>query len=173
MLSSIQPTLYIQISPERVTVKNLKSGTVVSEPPEVATATSGSKSVVQAVGSQARLVAAAAASTTGQNASASITVINPFAHPRTLISDFTIADQLLKTLIRQALNKSLFTLAPVIVIHPLGSPAGGFTQVEYRAFLELAKGAGASKAFVWSGRPLTDQEVLSRSFPLAEGHLGS
>jgi rod shape-determining protein MreB len=167
MLSSIQPTLYIQIAPDRVTVKNLKSGAVVSEPPEVAIATSGSKAVVQAVGSQARLAAA-----TGQTASASITVVNPFAHPRTLVSDFTTADLLLKALIRQALGNSLLALAPVIVIHPLGSPAGGFTQVEYRAFRELAMSAGAARAFVWSGRPLTDQEVLSRSFPPGEGRLG-
>ena len=61
-------------------------------------------------------------------------------------------------------------LAPVVVIHPLGKPAGGFTQVENRAFREMAIGAGASEVTVWNGRNLTDQEVLSKRFPSGEGH---
>jgi rod shape-determining protein MreB len=51
-------------------------------------------------------------------------------------------------------------LTPRVVIHPLGNPAGGFTQIERRAFREMALGAGASIVHVWTGRPLTDQELL-------------
>jgi len=50
-------------------------------------------------------------------------------------------------------------------MHPLGEPAGGFTQVEARAFHEMALGAGAAKAMVWRGRNLSDQELLSGQFP--------
>lgn len=160
MLSFLRPTLYIQLSPDRLTVRNVKSGASFAEVPEVAITTERGAKLL-AIGSQARLAAAARAAT----------VMNPFAHPRTLVSDFTTAQVLLKTVVRQVLGKSLFAVAPSVVIHPLGSPAGGFTEVENRAFREMALGAGASQAWVWNGRTLTDQEVRSRAFPLAEGTL--
>ncbi|WP_382156318.1 rod shape-determining protein [Hydrogenophaga sp. ANAO-22] len=162
MLSFLKPTVYIQISAERVTVKNVKSGASLSEVPEIAF-TTGGKTTVLGIGNQARQAAVAQ--------SAHAQVLNPFAHPRTLVSDFTTAQALLKAMVRQVLGQSLLALSPSVVIHPLGSPAGGFTEVENRAFREMALGAGASQAWVWNGRPLTDQEVLSQSFPLAEGRL--
>jgi rod shape-determining protein MreB len=55
-------------------------------------------------------------------------------------------------------------------MHLLGNPAGGFTQVEIRAFHEMAIGAGAGEVKVWQGRALTDQELLSGTFP-ADGKL--
>lgn len=36
MLTAFKPAIYVQISPERLTVKNLKSGAVISEIPEMA-----------------------------------------------------------------------------------------------------------------------------------------
>ena len=50
------------------------------------------------------------------------------------------------------------------MLHPRVDPEGGFTQIEIRALRELAIGAGASKAFVWHGRDLTDEELLSLDF---------
>ena len=158
MFSSFKPIIYIQISPERLTLKNLKTGEVMSEVPELAISTSLKRKTL-AVGTQARLAAA----TEGSE------VINPFAHPRSLVSDFTAAEQLIKHQLRRILGKSLLRITPCVVIHPLGSPAGGFTQVERRAFREMALGAGASKVFVWTGRPLTDQEVLARRPPATGG----
>jgi rod shape-determining protein MreB len=161
MLNFLRPHLYIQISPDRVTVKNVKSGLSISEVPEMAISTVN-KPMILAVGSQARLAVS----------TQSAQLINPFAHPRTLVSDFTSAAHLLKTLVRQVLGKSPLMFAPVVVIHPLGSPAGGFTQVENRAFHEMALSAGGSEAFIWTGRVLTDAEVALRAFPLAEGRSG-
>lgn len=160
MLTFLKPTLNIQISPERVTVKNVKSGVSISEVPEMAIS-SGNKPTIMAVGGQARLAAAAQAAK----------LINPFAHPRSLVSDFTYAQLLLKYLVRHLLGSSILALAPKVVVHPLGAPAGGFTQVEIRAFLEMGHGVGASKVFVWTGRVLNDAEVASHAFPLTEGHL--
>ncbi|MEW6165868.1 MAG: rod shape-determining protein [Pseudomonadota bacterium] len=158
MFSSVVPIIYVQIAPDKVTIRNVKSGQVFAEIPEVAIGRVP-KPTILAVGSNARLAAAS------QHAD----LINPFAHPRSMVSDFTVAEQLLKYQIRRALGNSLFTLSPRIVIHPLGSPAGGFTQVERRAFREMAAGAGASEVIVWTGRPLTDQELLSKKFPQGEG----
>ena len=158
MLSFLKPVIYVQISAELLTVKHVRSGRVISEVPEVAISAPPKPNVL-GVGSQARVVAA------GTDAR----VVNPFGHPRSLVSDFTVAQQLLKEVVRRLNGDAFFTFAPFIVIHPLGSPAGGFTQVENRAFHEMALGAGASEVKVWNGRLLTDQEVLLRQFPAAAG----
>lgn len=158
MFSALQPVVYIQISPERLTLKNLKTGESISEVPELAISATP-KPKILGVGPQARVAAA----------SQPAKVVNPFAHPRSLVSDFTIAEQLLKHQLRRILGSSLLSFSPYVVIHPLGSPAGGFTQVERRAFLEMALGAGTSEAHVWTGRPLTDQELLSRTAPSSGG----
>jgi rod shape-determining protein MreB and related proteins len=158
MFSALKPVIYIQISPERLTLKNLKTSESISEIPELAIS-APPKPTILAVGTEARIVA------TSQSAE----LVNPFAHPRTLVSDFNVAEQLLKHQMRRILGNSLLRITPCVIIHPLGSPAGGFTQVERRAFREMAFGAGASEVYVWSGRLLTDQEVLSRHPPSSGG----
>lgn len=158
MFSSLQPIVYVQVSPERLTLRNLKTGVSISEVPELAIS-ARPKPKILAVGPQARVAAA----------SERAEVVNPFAHPRSLVSDFTVAEQLLKHQLRRVSANSLLSVSPCVVIHPLGSPAGGFTQVERRAFREMALGAGASEVHVWTGRPLTDQEVLSRKPPSSGG----
>lgn len=155
MLSSFfNSCLYVQLSPERLIVRDPSTGTQFSEIPEVGIAHDPKNRIV-GVGVAAR---SAVAGLNGQ-------VVNPFGHPRSLVSDFTVAEQLLKTVVRQVLGSALFRVAPRIVIHPLGDPAGGFTQVERRAIREMALGAGASKVIVWVGRSLSDQEVLNEKYP--------
>ncbi len=154
MFSALQPIIYVQISPERLKLRNLKTSESIEEVPELAISEPPNRKIL-AVGPQARMVAA----------SQTAEVVNPFAHPRSLVSDFTVAEQLLKHQLRRILGNSLLSFSPYIVIHPLGAPAGGFTQVERRAFREMAIGAGASEVHVWTGRPLTDQELLSKQPP--------
>lgn len=151
MLSALSPLLYVKVAPDRLTVRNVRTGAEISEVPEIAIGKAGKKAVILAAGAQAR----AAVSTQ------SAELVNPFNHPRTLLGDFTVGEQLLKAFIRRLNGKSWLALAPRVVIHPLGSPAGGFTQVERRAFHEMALGAGASQVVVWVGRELSDQEVQS------------
>lgn len=158
-LIKLQATLYIKISPERLTIRNLKTGEQLSEVPELAILKQqGSKRVVLGFGAGAHAAAADAAQKHGSD---KVEVINPFAHPRSLVSDFTIAEVLLRAFVKLAHGTGLFSLAPRIVVHPLGSPAGGFTQVERRAFREMALGAGASDVVVWVGPELSDHEALS------------
>jgi rod shape-determining protein MreB len=154
MFSAFKPAIYIQIAPERLTVRNASTGASVSEVPEI-TMGRGPKATVIAVGAEARPAAAASGAQ----------VINPFGHPRSLVSDFTAAEQLIKAFLGRVQGRSLLAVAPVVVMHPLGDPAGGYTQVEIRALQEMALGAGASQAIVWQGRSLSDQEVTSRQFP--------
>lgn len=149
MFGFLRPILYVMISPELLTIKNLRSGRVISEVPEVAISRSAKPEIIS-VGAKARNAAALQPSQ----------VFNPFGHPRSLVSDFTVAEKLLKHQVRQAMGDSFITLSPTIVMHPLGDPAGGLTQVELRAFREMALGAGASKVYLIEGKPLTDHEIL-------------
>ena len=151
MLSALSPLLYVKIASDRLTVRNVRTGAEIAEVPEIAIGNSGKKAVVLAVGSAARTVAS----------TQSAELVNPFNHPRTLIGDFTVGEQLLKAFVRRISGNSWLAVAPRIVMHPLGSPAGGFTQVERRAFREMALGAGASNVVLWVGRELSDQEVQS------------
>jgi rod shape-determining protein MreB and related proteins len=198
-VSKLKPTIYIQISPEQITLKNLKTGVSITEIPELAIAETNKshrsgdtadkshrsgdtadkshrsgdtadksrrsgdtadklgldvlprRDKVLAIGQQAKPTAAAARAV----------LINPFAHPRSLVSDFYTAEVLIKHLLKNLLASSLFAISPRIVMHPLGSPEGGFTQVELRAFKEMALAAGASEVVVWTGHMLSDQELRS------------
>jgi rod shape-determining protein MreB len=159
MLSALKPIMYVQISPERLSVRNAKTGVTIAEMPEVAVAREPKRQIV-GVGAEARTY----------KSHASVEVVNPFGHPRSLVSDFTVGEQLLKAFLRRMQGPSLLAIAPKVVFHPQGDPAGGFTQVEIRAFHEMAFGAGASQVVVWQGRSLTDQELLSGQFP-SEGQV--
>jgi rod shape-determining protein MreB len=151
--------LYVQLSPERLSVRNPRSGKYFSEIPEVAIAFTP-KAKIMAFGTKARLAAA----------EPGVQIFNPFAHPRTLVSDFTLGEQLLKACFFSVNQRAWWAMAPQVVMHPLGEQAGGLTQVEIRAFHEMALGAGASEVRVWQGRSLTDAELLSGTFP-ADGTL--
>lgn len=147
--------LYVQIAPDRLTVRNPKTGQQVSDVAELAIVRD-TKPMRIAVGKEAS--AAASAQTRAE-------IVRPFAHPRSIVSDFTAGEHLLKTFMSKLQTPGLFALAPHIVMHPLGDPEGGYTQVEVRAIQELARGAGAHTAVVWQGRPLTDNELITGQFP--------
>lgn len=148
--------LYIQLSPERITVRDPKTEQVVSEVPEVAIQhPSSGKAKILAVGSAARQAAS----------QPDTQVLNPFAHPRSLVSDFTVAEQVLKAFVSRVRGSAFFQPQPIVIVHPLGHHEGGLTQVEIRALRELALGSGASEAHVWQGPHLTNEQVLSGDYP--------
>ena len=159
MLSFFSPLVYIQISPHLLTLKNLKTGLEISEVAEIALSLPPKPKVILGAGAQARLA----------SASEPAQLIQPFAHPRSLVSDFASAEALIRIQLQRVLGKGWLRVAPSVVMHPLGNPDGGFTQVELRAFREMALGAGASTARVWTGRPLADHELLSDQAVLSGG----
>lgn len=154
MFSAFIPTIYVQVSPERLTVRNIKTGQSISEVPELALA-GGPVRKILGVGDQARAL----------SSNFGVEIVNPFAHPRSLISDFILGEQVLKAFLRRVQGRSLLAVSPLLIMHPLGNPAGGLTQVECRAFHTMAQGAGAAKVTLWQGRNLSDQGLLSRQFP--------
>jgi rod shape-determining protein MreB len=151
--------LYIQISPHNITLRNPISGMVISEAPQI-TISSHPTERVLGVGAEARLDAGVA----------DVRIVNPFGHPRTMISDFTCAEYLLKVYVKRMAGRfRFFAPAPTMVIHLKDDPEGGFTQVERRAFRELGMGAGASRVTLYIGPDLSDEQLLTRNFPESEG----
>ena len=78
------------------------------------------------------------------------------ASPRMLIADFTMAQHQLNEAVK-SVRRGL--RAPTMLIHAMELIEGGITQVEYRTFVELGLGAGASKASVYSGAPLSSEGI--------------
>lgn len=156
--------LYIQLAPHSVSMRVPRTGGMFTEAADIAIRQrpSTQQRVIEAVGHAASLL----------RSSPDVQVYSPFAHPRSIINHVEEAEALLNQLIKQALGMRWLAVAPKVVIHPLGQPEGGFTQVELRALKELAKAAGAHTAHVWTGRALQDEEILSapRPCPLGQWH---
>lgn len=153
LFGPLRRTLYVQLEPTRVTVRDAASGRTTTDVPEIAWL-QGQASPL-AVGNDARRRAT----------HAGVAVLNPFTHPRTLVSDFTGAAAVLRGLVKRFRHDRRPSLAPRIVLHPLGEHEGGLTQVEARALLELALAAGAAVALVWVGTTLSDADLRAGSFP--------
>jgi rod shape-determining protein MreB len=154
MFDFLKPPLYIRLSPYRLTVRNVKTGEFISEPPDIAISR-GPKPKVLGAGDEAALY----------KSSKSAQVLNPFSHPRSMMSDFTAGEQVLKAFVKKLPKRHVLSPSPRVLFHLQADPAGGFTQVEIRAFREMALGAGASEVTIWQGQDLTDEQVLSRQYP--------
>ena len=90
--------------------------------------------------------------------------VRPFTGRRLLVGDFHAAEETLKQGVLGVMKKrGWFRPAPVIVMHPLELIEGGMSQVEERILYELAIGAGAMKAILWSGEPLSDAQVKEKA----------
>jgi hypothetical protein len=78
-------------------------------------------------------------------------------HPRTLMGNF----QAVEALFRQALARLKGGwLAPRVLLHLMPDAAGGYTDVEQRAFIEAARGAGAvAVRLQLAGPALTDAQA--------------
>ncbi len=148
------PTLYARLSPDRLTVRNPKSGDTFDEPAVLAI-TQGQRKRVAAVG-------AAALAWSGTEP---VDLLHPFAHQRSLVSDFTVGEQLLKFALQQLMRKGWLALSPRLVLHPPGDVLGGLTGIELRALREMALGAGAREVTIWQGPALSDAQLLSGQLP--------
>jgi rod shape-determining protein MreB len=141
--------LLVEISPQRLSVRDLKSGLAVSEVPELAIDAQANK--VLGMGAQARAAAA-------QIPEAKL--VNPFAHPRSLVSDFTSGQLLLRAFVRRVSPRHWLHPAPLVFLHPVGDPEGGYTQIERRALREMALGAGARNVVLCIDGVPSDREML-------------
>lgn len=72
-----------------------------------------------------------------------------FSHPRMLIDDFPLAEQLLRGGLRQL--KGARWWPPYLILHPRELLEGGLSLIERRVLRELGLGAGARVAVIWGG----------------------
>ncbi len=151
-------TLYVQIWENRIKVTDVGDNRIYDEAPLVAIGDNQKgERIVLAIGNSA-------SSATGEK----VQVVNPFSHPRVLLSDFTVAEKLLQHVFRQMQIRRF--LAPIIsvVIHPMEKIEGGLTQVEMRAFRELALNAGAREVVIHEGIELPTYDINFESLRKAE-----
>jgi hypothetical protein len=93
-----------------------------------------------------------------------------FSTQRLLIGQFTIAQELLRGVVKAALGWWPFRLRR-FVMHPLERVEGGLSQIEERVLRELAAAAGSRRTIVWTGESLTDADV--RAMLTAAGRVRS
>ncbi|MCU7833676.1 MAG: rod shape-determining protein [gamma proteobacterium symbiont of Taylorina sp.] len=160
ILKKYSSIFYVQIWEHKIKVTETNSGNTFDEKPLIAfETTSKGQIIASAVGNSAEL----------KEGTPNTKVINPFSHPRTLISNFSAAEKILQNIF-SALPQGKFKLAlPVAVIHPMEKIDGGLTQIEFRAFKELLLGAGCREAVIYQGAelniPTPAQLFLSPGYP--------
>ncbi|MGH8523747.1 MAG: rod shape-determining protein, partial [Gammaproteobacteria bacterium] len=130
-------TFYIRIEADRIRVDSPGVERGFDDAAIVAIQTEASgKKVIAAVGREAEAM----------SRSPGINLVRPFAHPRIVVGDFTVAEKLVQHAVRTFVRaQPLFFIRPMVrvVLHPKRALEGGLTQVEHRALRELAEQAGA------------------------------
>lgn len=141
--------IYIRVESSRLRIHSPQTSGFVDMKPAVAIRNENGKYSATAYGEEALKIAG----------KPSIKVVNPFGHPRSLVSDFTVAEFLMRHAISEIFVGRW--LKPILtgIVHPIGNFEGGLTQVEYRAFNELCSVAGCRNHTVHEGKELGMQEV--------------
>lgn len=85
----------------------------------------------------------------------------PFTTERLIIGQFKNAEKTLIQGIKEVYNKKWITPSPKILIQQMEMNEGGLSDVEDRILKEISTVAGARAVLVWSGKELTDNEVLA------------
>ncbi len=143
--------VYVQIWKEQIKVTSSTSQTPLIEPAVIAAKdTFTNTKQLMSVGNEA---------ITHSNIEG-FELVYPFKNNKHLINDFDAAEALLTKLLSQTNSTGrLFKPSPFIVIHPMEINEIDISQVEYRALLELALGAGARDAAVYIGSELLIEDI--------------
>lgn len=151
--------IYVQIKSSLITIKNLSNGAHFQDIPQIAVQALGKRKKVVAYGKQANFLYGKPPETI---------VLNAFHHPRSLISDFEVAEKTLGIFLKQVDRRKIKALPfspKELIIHPLEKLEGRLTQIERRAFIDLGYRILAKKVLVWTGNILSDAEILFHQFP--------
>lgn len=152
--NKVSTTLYVQIWENRIKVTDISTGNIFDEEPLIAIQrNSKGKKVIVAVGNSASLPA---------YKKEGIEIINPFFHIRSLLSSFETGERLLQyifgTLLKGVITKRgvIIGAPPKVIMHPMEKIEGGLTDIERKAFRELAISAGAKDVVVYQGADLIE-----------------
>ncbi|MDF2177629.1 rod shape-determining protein [Aliiglaciecola sp. CAU 1673] len=145
ILSRFASVLYVQIWENRIKVTDVSNNESFDDLPIVViqTAENGAKSIT-GIGKKA-----------SQVLRPNEVAVNPFSHPRVLLSDFYVGEKLLQHAFKQLSKIKSLRPRPRVIVHPMEKTEGGLTMIENRAFRELAMGAGAIEVKLYTGNPLS------------------
>ncbi|RZA07344.1 MAG: hypothetical protein EOO68_03570 [Moraxellaceae bacterium] len=81
-----------------------------------------------------------------------------FSHPRMLLGEFELAEQILKQQIKQ---QHIFSNVGSyrVIVHPKEMLDGGLSTIEQRTFKELFLSIGFRDAVIWQHHDLCDEEL--------------
>lgn len=145
IFNNLSPVVYVQIWENRIKATEITSGNIYDEKPFIAIKKNDKgEEIVTCVGNNAELL----------KNELDTKIINPFSHPRALISNFVAAEKVLQHIIHTLSKHKFLAASPLTVIHPMEKLEGGLTQIELRAFKELALGAGSRESVVYQGSEL-------------------
>ena len=150
--------VYVRIAPQVLSLRWIEQSRN-SGPTRSARAHADKPLIAMSVGSP-RSVLAVGAAAEALGASSDFELINPFDHPRTIISNFEAAEALLKHFLSMSVGQTFLPPTPRMVMHPLERLEGGLTDVERTALTEVGRSAGARSVRIWVGRELSDFDVI-------------
>ena len=149
---------YIQLSDRRLRLSIHGSSIFFEDSPVVAISGEGQLRKIVAIGKAAEQLAGKPGHL----------IVRPFSNPRIAVDDYTVAEKLLQHAVRTMQGKmSLFQqLMPLakIVIHPERQFDDGLTQIEARAFRELASTVGGRIVALHTGAALNPQQLAQYDF---------
>jgi hypothetical protein len=151
--------LYIQISPNLVTIRHLQRGKPTIEfvdVPLVAISVHPQRGKqVVAVGSAVKTLRPAL------DPGEELVTGNGFEHPRSVIGDMDLAEIVLRSGIKEVLKRrGMLWVSPDCLLQVLGHWEGGLTSPERQALKGLALCAGARFAFlIDQPNPLADEQI--------------
>lgn len=149
-----ESTLYVQIWKDRLKVFDPATNRRFDQTPLVAI----ESGKIVAAGKDARKFVG----------NSGVDVVNPFDHPRMLIGNWIVAERLLQHAIRSLYEGNFIRPAPNVIVHPMESLEGGLSDMEKRAFRELAVSAGGRDVAIHVGPELAKREIRFESIREAE-----
>lgn len=155
LFSWLKATVYVRLRRDWLVVRDLATGREFQDQPLLALQKQKAGEVILAVGEAAL----------AEQGKEQVQLVNGFAHPRSVLNDFSIAEKTLGYFIRQLFSGSLFRPAPIVILHIMEDFEGGLTQIEIRALLELGAGVGGREVYIWQGQELTDDAISHKHYP--------
>lgn len=158
LLNSARRIVYIRIAADRITMQS-NDGLHWEAAPEVGIKSKGKDEVIAVIKD---------GGASYQDAGGVSRWVNPFSHPRTIFSDFTVGEKLVRHGLLTMFGSRFSGVSPALgIIHPLEKLEGGLTEIERRALKEMGLGAGFREVRVYTGpelvvRGMTMKNVESR-----------
>jgi len=98
-----------------------------------------------------------------KNRESTFSATHPFTTSRLLVGEFTEAESLLSSALKQEYKGKWFSPSPIVIIQAMEMAEGGLSSVESSVIRELAFGAGARKVLLWEGKTLSSEEVIEKA----------